>query len=310
MGRGPEFEQKRVLAVHDLSCYGTASLGVAVPVLTAFGHEVVAFPSVILSSTTDIDRDPIALETTDWMRKVIDRWNEHRVTFDAIYTGWLANPKQIDLLTELCEVSVHDKTTVFIDPVLGDGGMLYPSHEKLAKEMNRLVVKAQVITPNPTEAALLLKKSPQGYGVKEDGTISAALAEDIVADLATAYPHALPIIKSVTEGDCIGVCVRFTSDNTSRIRKPVTKTILATRTGSVFVGGTGDLFASLVVGKWLKQELGRDSNKDKKLAIVKSSVETISSLMEVVQRGNMRTLPFRNLLAITNNFANSSQKSR
>ena len=234
MGRGPEFEQKRVLAVHDLSCYGTASLGVAVPVLTAFGHEVVAFPSVILSSTTDIDRDPIALETTDWMRKVIDRWNEHRVTFDAIYTGWLANPKQIDLLTELCEVSVHDKTTVFIDPVLGDGGMLYPSHEKLAKEMNRLVVKAQVITPNPTEAALLLKKSPQGYGVKEDGTISAALAEDIVADLATAYPHALPIIKSVTEGDFIGVCVRFTSDNTSRIRKPVTKTILATRTGSVF----------------------------------------------------------------------------
>jgi len=298
MGKDFEFERKRILTVHDLSCIGTASLGVAVPVLTAFGHEVVAFPSVILSSTTDIDPDPVALETTHWMRQVVNRWKERNIIFDAIYTGWLGGPKQIDLLTELCEGSIHDRTTVFIDPVLGDGGQLYPCQEELAKEMNRLVMKAQVITPNPTEAALLLKKRPQEYGVKEDGTINAALAEDMVADLATAYPGTLAIVKSVVAEESIGVSVRFTPDNTVNLQHPVTETILAKRTEKSSVGGTGDLFACLVVGNWLRQKLDRQSSKDDKLAIIKSSVETISNIMEAVKRGNLNILPFRSLLRL------------
>ena len=62
-------------------------MGLAIPVLTAMGHEVIALPSVILSSTTDIDNDPIILETTSWMHKVVERWKERNLIFDAIYTG-------------------------------------------------------------------------------------------------------------------------------------------------------------------------------------------------------------------------------
>lgn len=305
MGKNYEFEQpnhgykqKRVLAVHDLSCYGTTSLGIVIPVLTAFNHEVVVLPSVILSSTTDIDQDPITLETTDWMGKVIARWDKRGMFFDAIYTGWLGNPKQIDLLTNLCEVSQHNQTTIFIDPVLGDGGELYPYQEELAKEMSRLVTKAQVITPNPTEAALLLKRRPQECGVKEDGTINAELAEDMVTSLSTTYPSTLAVVKSVVWKDNIGVCVRFTSDNTFDIREPVTETILAMRAGQASIGGTGELFATLLVGRWLKQELGRQSNQSEKLAIIRSSVETISSIMDTVQYDNRNTLPFRSLLYV------------
>lgn len=293
-----EHEQKRILAVHDLACHGTTSLGIVIPVLTAFDHEVVVLPTVILSSTTDIDQDPIALETTNWMGKVLARWDKRGMIFDAIYTGWLGNPKQIDLLTQLFEVSPHDKTTVFVDPVLGDGGELYPSRKELANEMSRLVTKAQVITPNPTEAALLLKKHPQEYGVKEDGTISAELAEDMIVNLSTTFPSTLAVVKSVVWKDSIGVCVRFTSDNTFEIQEPVTETILATRTGQTYVGGTGDLFTTLLVGRWLKQELGRQSNQFEKLAIIRSSVETISSIMDIVQRDNRHTLPFRSLLYV------------
>lgn len=86
-------KQKRVLSVHDLSCHGTTSLGIVIPILTAFNHEVVVLPSVILSSTTDIDQNPITLETTDWMGQVIDRWDKRGMIFDAIYTGWLGDPK-------------------------------------------------------------------------------------------------------------------------------------------------------------------------------------------------------------------------
>ena len=45
----------RILVAHDLSCRGNASLGIVIPVLTSAGYEVVALPTVLLSSTTDID---------------------------------------------------------------------------------------------------------------------------------------------------------------------------------------------------------------------------------------------------------------
>lgn len=288
---------KRILAVHDLSCYGAASLGIAIPVLTAFGYKVVALPSVILSSTTDIDQDPVILETTEWMYKVAERWEKQHIVFDAVYTGWLGDPRQIDLIAKLCEESRNNKVVIFIDPVLGDCGALYPCQAELAKTMNRLVEKAQIITPNPTEAALLLDKQPGEYGVKEDGTITPDLAEELVRNLADKYPGVLPIVKSVAEANRIGVCVRFTSDNTISIRKPVTEITMETRIDAPPIGGSGDLFASLLIGRWLKEESLRDRHD--KMVIIRSVVKTISDMMKMAQNNQAKDLPFRKLLSIS-----------
>lgn len=128
--------------------------------------------------------------------------------------------------------------------------------------------------------------------------INAELAEDMVANLSTTYPSTLAVVKSVVWKDSIGVCVRFTSDNTFDIQEPVTETILATRIKQTHVAGTGDLFATLLVGSWLKQELGRQSNRPEKLTIIRSSVESISSILDTLQRDNRNTLPFRSLLYV------------
>lgn len=288
-------EIKCVLAVHDLSCHGVASLGVAMPVLTAFGYKVVTLPSVLLSSTTDIDQDPVALATTEWMCKVVTRWKEQGLKLDAIYTGWLGDSKQVSLIVDLCKQSQYKKTIIFIDPVLGDSGTLYPCQEELAKVMNELVMHAHVITPNPTEAALLLKRRPQDYGIKEDGTISIDLVHELADALATAYPKALPIIKSVVSENRIGVCARFTQDNTTDIKKSVTKMMLGPRTAAPPVGGTGDLFASLLIGRWLKC-INNQSNQHNKITVIKSVVKTMSEVMRTVQRDRIKDLPFRNLL--------------
>lgn len=292
-------ESKRILTIHDLSSYGTASLGVAIPVLSAFGHEVVALPTVILSSTTDIDRDPIALETTDWMRQVIQRWKEYKVNFDAVYTGWLGDPKQVDLLIELCENSLHERAIVVIDPVLGDGGELYPSQQELLIEMSKLVLKASIVTPNPTEAALLLGKHPRDYGVREDGTVSVSVAKDLLEDLSRIFPGSLAIVKSVVAGEGIGVSVRFSSDNTLGITNSITETILSPRRSMGSIGGTGDLFASLVVGNWLKQDLGRGANKTEIVGIIRYSVDVVSNIMYEAKRANLGSLPFRRLLSVS-----------
>ena len=44
--------QKRIVAVHDISCLGKCSLTVALPVLSAAGHEVLAVPTAVLSTHT------------------------------------------------------------------------------------------------------------------------------------------------------------------------------------------------------------------------------------------------------------------
>ncbi|OGY46282.1 MAG: hypothetical protein A3J65_01860 [Candidatus Buchananbacteria bacterium RIFCSPHIGHO2_02_FULL_45_11b] len=268
------------------------------PVLTAFGYKVVAFPSVILSSTTDIDRDPVALDTTEWMHKVVARWKEQHMTFDAIYTGWLGDPRQIALLVNLCEQSQHEKITIFVDPVLGDDGALYPGQEELVKVINGLVGIAHVITPNPTETALLLGKQPRDCGVEEDGTVTVNNVYELLNALTLVYPRVLPIIKSVVSGNRIGVCVRFTSDNTTGVKKPITKMILGTRTTAPSVGGTGDLFASLLIGRWLKY-INSQSNQYDKATMIKSVVKTISEVMITIQRGKIKDLPFRDLLHCT-----------
>lgn len=289
-------ETKRILAVHDLSCHGAASLGIAIPMLTAFGYKVVALPSVILSSTTDIDQDPVALSTTEWMHKVIVRWKEQQLAFDAIYTGWLGDSKQIFFLADLCKQLQHKKTIIFVDPVLGDDGVLYPCQEELAKVMNELVAQAHVITPNPTEAALLLGRQPKNCGVKEDGTVTIDQARELVSALTMTYPEALPILKSVVSQDQIGVCIQFTPDNSLGIEKPFTKILLETRTTAFSVGGTGDLFASLLIARWLKRNLSCQSSQQDKVAVIGSVVKTLSEIMRTKQGESMNDLPFRKLL--------------
>lgn len=287
---------KSILAVHDFSCHGAASLGIALPVLTACGYKVAALPTVLLSSTTDIDDNPVVLSTTDWMEKVVARWKEQKIKFDAIYTGWLGDPKQIPLLLDAFEKFSKDNTTVLVDPVLGDGGEPYPCQSELSKAMKDLVAKANVITPNPTEAALLLGKSPADLGVKKDGTVSVDGANSLVNALSEAYPRAVPIVKSVVSGNQIGVCVKFTSANTAGVLKPTTRTLLSARSSRPPMGGTGDLFASLLLARWLRSGIDAKSSQYQKILVIGSASESMSGMMKMAEKEKTNDLPFRKLL--------------
>ena len=289
-------EIKKILAVHDMSCHGAASLGIAIPILTAAGHKVIALPSVILSSTTDIDQDPVALSTTKWMSQVVKRWKKQNLKFDAIYTGWLGDPTQIPIICELCEQPQNKNAMVLIDPVMGDNGILYPSQQELAKVINELVKHAHVITPNPTEAALLAGLLPKDFNIADDGTIAVEMAHELANALSEQYPRALSIIKSVVSKNRIGVCIKYTSDNTANVKNSVTKEILGERAPAPSMGGTGDLFASLLIARWLKAEISKTSSHVEKNVVIRSVIETMSGMMKSVGV-NQIDLPFRNLLS-------------
>jgi pyridoxine kinase len=294
----PEHKQRVILAANDLSCVGTASLMVAIPVLTYFGHEVVPFPTVCLSSTTDIDSDPAALDTNNWLKSCVKKWSGANKKFDAIYTGWLGDYSQIDMLTSICESMLVENGLVFVDPVLGDCGDLYPCQAQIAEKMPDLVRNAHVITPNPTEAAILLNRNPHEYNIQKDGSIVLSEAESLAFDLSLAFPGTLPVVKSTTYGEDIGVVARFTPANTVDTKESRTEYYFAQRIKSGQISGAGDTFISWLVGNWLTLENPSKLSKINKGLLLQDTVDRISSAIVYARRDDLKRMPFSRLFSM------------
>ena len=152
---------KKIAAIHDLSGYGRASLTVAIPILTHMGFQVCPLPTAILSAHSEY-KNFRSLDLTDYMESFIAHWKELQLNFDAIYTGYLASVKQMDIVLDFFDFFKSDHNFILVDPVLGDHGELYSSMTpEMVEGMRKLCSQAKVITPNLTEAAFLLGHDPR-----------------------------------------------------------------------------------------------------------------------------------------------------
>lgn len=86
--------------------------------------------------------------------KITEHWQREGLKFDGVYTGYLGSPEQAEMIENF--VDEFAPPLVFIDPVMADNGKLYPGFdEKIVEAMRKLCGKADIITPNITEASLL-----------------------------------------------------------------------------------------------------------------------------------------------------------
>lgn len=147
---------KKVAAVHDLSGVGRVSLTVIIPILSSMGFQVCPLPTAVLSNHTQYPHFSF-LNLTDEMPRMIAEWKRLDVEFDAIYTGYLGSPRQIRIVSDFIDDFRREGSLVVVDPVLGDNGKLYTNfNETMVKEMQQLITKANVITPNLTELFYML----------------------------------------------------------------------------------------------------------------------------------------------------------
>ena len=93
-------EQKRILSVQDISCLGKAANTVALPVLSALGHECVVLPTALLSTHTGGFTDYTFLDLTEEMKKIIGHWRKIRLKFDGLLTGYFGSVEQLDIVAE------------------------------------------------------------------------------------------------------------------------------------------------------------------------------------------------------------------
>lgn len=148
---------KSALAIHDLSCHGASSLSVSMPILLASSIDLSILPSTLLSSQSDGFEGLYCRDLGGECRRIMDVWRGYGLHFDSLYSGYLGDRGHQDLVMAARRDFLKADALILTDPVLGDGGDLYQNLTSGHVDMMRELVKgSDVITPNWTEACLLL----------------------------------------------------------------------------------------------------------------------------------------------------------
>lgn len=227
---------KRLVTVQDISCVGKCSLTVALPVISAMGVETCILPTAVLSAHT-LFPHPVITDLTDQILPTITHWKEQGITFDAIYTGYLADSRQIDLVIRLIREFGAPGVPVIVDPAMADNGTLYAGFsDEFPMEMLHLCRHADIILPNITEAALMT-----GIEYRKDGG-EAYLKELLLAlsdRLESITSYLILTGASLIPGQTGILGLERQSGRIFQIQQP--------KIPAVF-HGTGDLFASTFTG--------------------------------------------------------------
>ena len=230
--------QKRAAAIHDISCFGKCSLTVALPILSAAGIETCPIPTAMLSTHTGGFTDMHIRDLTDDIMPVARHWKSLDFRFDAIYTGYLGSFRQLDIVSELFDMFRSEGTAIVVDPAMADNGRLYGGFgDDFPAGMRRLCEKADIITPNFTEAALML-----GEEYKE-GPYTPEYVENTLRRLGTFGAKNVVLTGVHYDNEHLGAASLDTASG-----KIVT--VLGNMVGG-FYHGTGDTFTSVLLAAML-----------------------------------------------------------
>ncbi len=226
--------QKRVAAIHDISCFGKCSLTVALPILSAAGIETSVIPTAVLSTHTGGFTGFTYRDLTDDILPIVSHWQTLPIAFDALYTGFLGSFEQIDLMIEVFRRLKAKDTLILVDPVMADHGQLYkifPSD--FPQGMRKLCAVADCIVPNMTEAALLLGES------YTEGPYTQEYIKDLLKRLAALGPKRVVLTGVYFEQTRLGAA-------TYDARTGQVDFLFGNRIEGMY-HGTGDVFASALL---------------------------------------------------------------
>jgi len=224
--------QKRIAAIHDISCFGRCSLTVALPIISSVGVETLVIPTAILSTHTGGFSGYTFRDLTDDILPVAEHWKKENINVDAVYTGYLGSKRQVGIVSEAANEIKKQGALMIVDPAMADHGKLYGGFpEDFPKEMVKLCCKADILIPNITEACMLL-------GIPyQDGPYT----EEFINTLLTG-------LYALTGADIVltGVWFDHRRIGAACFKDGRTEYIFSDRI-DVSYHGTGDVFASCLV---------------------------------------------------------------
>ncbi len=224
---------KRILTIQDISCVGQCSMTVALPILSACGHETCILPTAVLSTHTGGFGKPVVQHLeVDGMWK---HWKEQGITFDAVLVGYLGSISAIEMVSEVLDEMLAPGGIAIVDPAMADHGKLYSGFDgNYAAAMQKLCEKADIMIPNITEAAMMA-------------------GMDYRADFDETYIDEL--LDRLPGKDVVLTGVGFSPDRTGcAVRRGGEVTFFHTPKVGKSYAGTGDMFAACFTGALMQEK--------------------------------------------------------
>ena len=226
----------KVAAIHDLSGVGRCSLSVILPTMSAQGIQVCPVPTAILSTHTGGFGDVVLRDLTDYISPALEHYKRLDYKFDCVYSGFLASNEQIDHCLEFFEY--YKNALKVVDPVMADNGKPYKTcTPELCSRMGELAAIADIITPNITEAAMLLGENP----LQPDSAMQKI--KSYLVRLSELGPKIVVITSVFSDGRTYNV--GYDRDHSKFWRIPYNMI-------NAHYPGTGDVFASVLTGSILR----------------------------------------------------------
>lgn len=259
---------KQILLINDVVGHSHVGMVAMMPILTYMGHATYNLPTALVSNTLDYGKFNV-LETTEYMRGAIPVWDRLGFRFDAACTGLMFSEEQANIVAEYC-IQLREKgTTIFVDPIMGDGGRLYNGMSQRQVElMRRMVGMADLCFPNYTEACLLtdMPFRKEGMGSEEARRMLDAICNlgSKTAIITSARvegrncvvgKRSVDTVKGVTQRRDEGLYFELEYDEIP-----------------VLFHGTGDIFAAVLIGNLMNGQPLKESTR-RAMDVVRGLIE-------------------------------------
>ena len=188
---------KKVLLITSLCAVGRAGMYPQILAFSRAGVQACPLPSVLLSTHTGGLGTPAKALLTSTVADALEHYLSLGIKFDALLTGYLPEPQIADVI--LSFVGRGGADIYVCDPVMADGGKFDGGMgEAQAAALRKLAASANAITPNTTEAAILLGRDPSCE--HDAAELACSLAADGRAAIVTGGGDAERIKVAVAEG--------------------------------------------------------------------------------------------------------------
>ena len=233
---------KRILTIQDISCVGQCSMTVALPILSACGHETCILPTALLSTHTGGFGKPSVVPMDQKLDDFWKHWQDNGINFDAVLVGYLGSVEAIGMTERILSQMLAPGGISIVDPAMADHGKLYSGFDKAyARAMEKLCRKADIILPNLTEAAMLA-----------DMMYRENLEESYVCELLEKMDHPCVILTGVGYGPGETGAAIFQKGALRYYHHPKAEKNFH---------GTGDMFAACFTGALLQEKSLEESVK-------------------------------------------------
>lgn len=230
--------KQSILLMNDLPGYGRVALSTMMPVLSRMGYELYNLPTALVSNTLNYGSFEI-LDTTEYMKKTIQVWEELKFQFQAICTGFIASEKQRIFISDFCKEQKKKGTMIIVDPIMGDGGKLYHGislHQ--VDYMRELCATSDLLLPNMTESCFL---TDHFLGKEE---LTTKQANQLLEEVQKLNHGSVVITSAFVDGN--HMVLGYDKETKERFSIPFDYI-------KAQFPGTGDLFCAILSGNLLKR---------------------------------------------------------